>query len=214
MQQNSSAKTAAPHWLTSIKNIFLDALFPPKCLMCGHLFQSAATDPVSESAISQQRDVLFYAQRWLTALCCQSCLNAVAAISEPFCKHCGMMFNQPQADNALCSDCMMQPHKFRMARAAIAYDAQSMVMIQQFKYTGKTQLAGPFGALLLYTFLRYWHPESIDLTHFAGTPASPKIPAPRLQSSAFDARSMAKDVNSKNIGRFVQTPANGCVAEK
>ncbi len=163
MQQNSSAKTAAPHWLTSIKNIFLDAIFPPKCLMCGHLFQSAATDPVSESAISQQRDVLFYAQRWLTELCCQSCLNAVAAISEPFCKHCGMMFNQPQADNAFCSDCMMQPHKFRMARAAIAYDAQSMVMIQRFKYTGKTQLAGPFGALLLYTFLRYWHPESIDL---------------------------------------------------
>ena len=165
-QQNFSFKTAAPHWLTSIKNIFLDAIFPPKCLMCSRLFQSVPTDPESAPPIHadfQKRGVLFYAQQWLKTLCCRDCLNAVLAISEPLCMRCGVMFNRPQADTPLCSNCLNQPHEFRMARAAIVYDAQSMVMIHRFKYAGKTQLARPFGALLLNTFLRYWDPESIDL---------------------------------------------------
>ena len=45
----------------------------------------------------------------------------------------------------------------------MVYDQQAMAIIHRFKYAGKTQLARPFGGLLLNTFLRYWQDEAIDL---------------------------------------------------
>lgn len=45
----------------------------------------------------------------------------------------------------------------------MVYDQQSLAIIHRFKYAGKTQLARPFGGLLLNTFLRYWLDEAIDL---------------------------------------------------
>ena len=87
----------------------------------------------------------------------------MTAISEPLCPCCGMIFKEPYNDNHLCGDCILQPKKFRMARAAMVYDQQSMAIIHRFKYAGKTQLAKPFGVLLLNTYLRYWQPEAIDL---------------------------------------------------
>jgi ComF family protein len=73
------------------------------------------------------------------------------------------MFEQQQTDNRLCGACIVQPKTFRMARAAMVYDQQSMAIIHRFKYAGKTQLAKPFGVLLLNTYLRYWQSEAIDL---------------------------------------------------
>ncbi len=163
---NLSAKITAPNGLRSIWNSFLDTVFPPKCLVCRRLFQPAFASPESGQTahtVTEIRDLLPQAHRLLNVLCCWDCVNALMAISEPLCACCGKMFKQPQADNHLCGDCIIQPKKFRIARAAMVCDQQSMAVIHRFKYAGKTQLAMPFGALMLNAYLRYWHPEAIDL---------------------------------------------------
>ncbi len=163
---NLSAKISASHGLRSIWNSFLDTIFPPKCLVCRRLFQPAfASSEIGQTAytVTEIRDLLPQAHRLLNALCCWNCMNALVAISEPLCTSCGMMFKQPQTGNHLCGDCIMQPKKFRIARAAMVYDQQATAVIHRFKYAGKTQLAKPFGVLMLNAYMRYWHPEAIDL---------------------------------------------------
>lgn len=166
MHRTSSARNTVPMWLSSIWHTLLDTIFPSKCLVCRRLFQPAsanvATDRVNRT-ITEIKDLLPQAHRSLSALCCRDCVNELTAISEPLCTCCGVMFKQAPNDNHLCGDCIMQPKKFRMARAAMVYDQQSMAIIHRFKYAGKTQLSKPFGGLLLNTFLRYWQGEAIDL---------------------------------------------------
>jgi ComF family protein len=160
------AKNAVSACLRSIWHTLLDTIFPPKCLVCRRLFQPATVSPAIDRvshAITEIRDLLPQAQRWLDTLCCRECVGTLTAISEPLCTSCGMMFKQLRNDNHLCGDCIKHPRKFRMARAAMVYDQQSMAIIHRFKYAGKTQLAKPFGGLLLNTYLRYWQSEAIDL---------------------------------------------------
>lgn len=165
-QRNTNARNAVPVWLRSIWHTLLDTIFPPKCLVCQRLFQPASARPAIDHVthtVAEIKDLLPLSHRWLSALCCPECVKTVTAISEPLCTCCGMMLKQPHNDNPLCGDCIMQPKKFRMARAAMVYDQQSMAIIHRFKYAGKTQLAKPFGGLLLNTYLRYWQREAIDL---------------------------------------------------
>jgi ComF family protein len=166
VHQNTNAINDVAIWLRSIWHTLLDAIFPPKCLVCRRLFQPAPASPAIDRltrTVTEIKDLLPQAHRWLSALCCQECVKALTAISEPLCTCCGMMFEQQQNDNHLCGACITQPKKFRMARAAMVYDQQSMAIIHRFKYAGKTQLAKPFGVLLLNSYLRYWQPEAIDL---------------------------------------------------
>ncbi|MGD8611048.1 MAG: ComF family protein [Desulfobacterales bacterium] len=166
MHQNTNVKSAVAARLRSIWPSLLDTIFPPKCLVCLRLFQPASASPTINCltrSVSKITELLPQTHRWLSALCCPECVAALTTISEPLCPCCGMMFNQPQNDEHLCGDCISQPKKFRMARAAMVYDQQSMAIIHRFKYAGKTQLARPFGGLLLNTYLRYWQHEAIDL---------------------------------------------------
>ena len=166
VQQNTSVKNAIPVWLRSIWHTLLITIFPPKCLVCRRLFQPASASTATDGTnptITEIKDLLFQAHQWLSALCCQECVNVLTAISEPLCTCCGVMFKQLLDDNHLCGDCIRQPKKFRKARAAMVYDQQSMAIIHRFKYAGKTQLSRPFGILLLNSFVRYWQGEAIDL---------------------------------------------------
>ncbi len=163
---NRRPKIAARHWLRSLGNIFGDAVFPPKCLVCHRLFRPAKRRPEinpAEATVTETSDSSVESHRLLATLCCWDCVNALVAISEPFCTCCGMMFKPPHEGNHLCGDCIMQPKKFRMARAALVYDRQLMAIIHRFKYAGKNQLARPLGGLMLSAYLRYWHAEAVDL---------------------------------------------------
>jgi ComF family protein len=166
MHRNINAGNAVVVKLRSIWHTLLDTIFPPKCLVCHCLFNpgsgSTAIDGDTHT-VTEIRDLLPHAHRWLSALCCQECVRALSAISEPLCTCCGMIFKQFPNDNHLCGNCILQPKNFRMARAAMVYDQQSTAIIHRFKYAGKTQLARPFGGLLLSTYLRYWQREAIDL---------------------------------------------------
>jgi ComF family protein len=160
------AKFGIPNWPGSLLNIFLDAVFPPKCLVCSRIFKPATTRSGIErrpNAATEITDPFPESYRLLTSFCCSDCVNAFAAISAPMCTCCGIMFKNRLDQNYLCGDCITQPKKFRMARAAMACDQQLMAVIHRFKYAGKTQLARPLGGLMLSAFMRHWEGEKVDL---------------------------------------------------
>lgn len=160
------AKSGASHWPESLLSIFLDAVFPHKCLVCSRLFKPAGKKTrIEQGPGASAESAYLFAEscRLLAAFCCSDCLNAFAAVSSPMCTCCGIPFKSRQDQNHLCGDCITRPKKFRMARAAMACDQQLMAVIHRFKYAAKTQLAGPLGGLMLSGFLRQWKSEKIDL---------------------------------------------------
>ena len=165
MHLNINNKMTAPHGLRSICHIFLDMIFPPKCLVCSRLFRSSSISSgtgQSAPALTDAKELLSRSLGLLTELCCWQCVNELVAISGPLCTCCGLMLKQPQADQHLCGNCTMQPKQFRMARAAISYNQQSTAIIHRFKYGGKIQLAKSLGGLMLNTYLQHWRHEDID----------------------------------------------------
>ena len=160
------AKSGTSNWPVSLLNIFLDAIFPPKCLICSRLFKVSTERYGIEqlaNTVTEITDPFAESYRLLTSFCCPDCMSAFAAISSPKCTCCGIPFKSRAGQDHLCGDCITRPKKFRMARAALAFDQQLMAVIHRFKYAAKTQLARPLGGLMLSIFMRQWEGEKVDL---------------------------------------------------
>jgi ComF family protein len=160
------AKFGASRWPGPLLKIFLDAVFPPKCLVCSRLFKPNTRHPANErlpDVTAEIADLFVKSYRLLTSFCCSDCVNAFATIPSPMCTCCGAPLKSRQDQNHLCGDCIAHPKKFRMARAVMVFDQQLMTVIHRFKYAAKTQLARPLGGLLLSGFMRQWEGEKIDL---------------------------------------------------
>ena len=152
--------------LGSLLNILLDAVFPPKCLVCGRLFKPAFKHPANEplrGVTAEITNLFAKSYRLLTSFCCSDCVKALATIPSPICTCCGTPFKSRQDPNHLCGECIERPKKFRMARAAMVFDQQLMTVIHRFKYAAKTQLARPLGGMMLSGFIRHWEGEKVDL---------------------------------------------------
>jgi ComF family protein len=166
MMLDHFAKFKTPRWPGSLLNIFLDAVFPPKCLVCSRLFKTATKHPANErlpDVATEITGLVAESYRLLTSFCCSDCVNAFATVPSPMCTCCGAPLKSRQDKNHLCGDCIARPKKFRMARAAMAFDQQLMDVIHRFKYAAKTQLARPLGGLMLSGFMRQWEGEKVDL---------------------------------------------------
>jgi ComF family protein len=166
MMLNHFAKPGTSRWPESLLNIFLDALFPPKCLVCSRLFKPASKHPAGDrlpDATTGVADLFAESYRLLTSFCCSDCVNAFATIPSPMCTCCGVPLRSRQDQNHLCGDCIAHPKKFRMARAAMVFDQQLMAVIHRFKYAAKIQLARPLGGLMLSVFMHLWEGEKVDL---------------------------------------------------
>jgi ComF family protein len=159
-------KSAAHGLVRPLLNAIRDTVFPAKCLICSRFFQpttAGSGNGPGMVALPGVIDSYFESYKLLAAYCCSGCVTGFSAISAPLCACCGIMFKSGQNENHLCGDCITQPKKFRMARAALVYDHQLMAVIHRFKYNGKIQLARPLGGLMLGAFVRYWHNHKIDL---------------------------------------------------
>jgi ComF family protein len=159
-------KSGTSNWPGALVNIFLDAVFPPKCIVCNRLFKPTTKELGIEQLpndATEITDLFAESYRLLAFFCCSDCVTAFAAISSPMCTCCGIPFKSQQDQDHLCGDCISSPKKFRMARAAMAYDQQLMAVIHRFKYAAKTQLARPLGGLMLNVFMRQWDGEKVDL---------------------------------------------------
>ena len=167
-----------------IINAFERAFFPARCMVCGSFFhsnlsrsvclpekefkdkKSLAFDYVQDSQGQRVASCLngdFKFDRLFSPYLCSACLARYAPVESPICVRCGIMFKSREGDDHLCGDCIKEPKGFKLARAPGIYDLTLMKAIHCFKYSGKIQMARPFGMLLFAAFIRFWDIKNIDL---------------------------------------------------
>ena len=108
-------------WLTSLGEAALTLLFPPRCEVCGTL-----QEPVV----------------------CARCLQQFAAITEPYCRQCGLPLDPLAKTSGHCAACNDEPPLFDAARSAGLYDGALRRAIHVFKYELVRALATPLAEFL------------------------------------------------------------------
>ena len=155
--------------LSRVFDIFKEAIFPKKCLVCGSFFHSPQYDCsdlpkknlIEISSLKVQGQHIF--EILMASFLCPVCSAAFLPVNSPYCSVCGNMFKSREGKNHVCGDCLTSPKMFRKARAAGIYDLAFKSVIHCFKYRGKTQLARPLGTLLFNAFVESWDKNSIDI---------------------------------------------------
>ena len=166
MHSHRALKYSAYDWARRLYQVILDTVFPPRCLVCRCIFKPGATETGAEYPTKAKTDIIDLFPEYnplQTSYCCPECISTFTAVSAPFCNCCGMMFKSRQGENHFCGDCITQPKKFRIARAAVANNPQLMTAIHRFKYAGKLQLADLLGGLMLNAYRKFWESEKFDL---------------------------------------------------
>ncbi|MBN8891152.1 MAG: phosphoribosyltransferase [Rhodospirillales bacterium 70-18] len=81
---------------------------------------------------------------------CAACFRQTSFVAEPCCARCGVPFTHAgQAGPArICLACLDHPPPWGRARAALAYDEQSRLMVLPFKYADRTDLAAALAPLM------------------------------------------------------------------
>jgi ComF family protein len=109
-----------------IGRIALDALLPPRCLVCGATVGSAGA-------------------------LCAGCWSRMTVLGPPCCTCCGFPFEYGQAEGggeALCGACLRERPPYARARAALRYDDASRGLIIAFKHADRTDAAPALGRWL------------------------------------------------------------------
>lgn len=116
---------------------FIDLIYPPRCAVCGTFLRQ-------DRARTDQRDLLF----------CLPCFQELTPIVSPLCPICGMP-HRVGSEDRVCENCLRRRPHFETTRAPYLYAGGLMTAIHQFKYGGKSNLAGSLGPLLA-SFARTW----------------------------------------------------------
>jgi ComF family protein len=98
----------------------LDGVLPPRCLACG----GVVGDP----------DAL-----------CGPCWAAMTFFAPPWCAVCGVPFEHPMGEAAVCAACARQRPSWDRARAALRYDKHSRRLVLALKHGDRTHLARALG---------------------------------------------------------------------
>ncbi len=140
-------------FLQRFSQAFLDAIFPPKCLICGAFDGLVPDNKVSSDSPAHVTASYF----------CEACRKGLAPIASPFCSKCGLPFISREGEDHTCSECLVEEKYFRRARAFGVYDGSLMDAIHRFKYAKRASFARPLSALVRVTFFRFWDVNSIHL---------------------------------------------------
>ncbi|WP_240191633.1 ComF family protein [Desulfoprunum benzoelyticum] len=96
--------------------IFLDLVFPPRCLLCGAY-------PGWENPEHL----------------CRDCRQGINYIRPPLCACCGKMMAAGEPGRShRCQDCLVHPPPFSVARSCIRYDQTASLLLHRLKYHGDT----------------------------------------------------------------------------
>lgn len=149
--------------------VFTEALFPPKCLICGRFLalQSNTRNlrlqgyraAIGRSPLSQQ--AMFKAL--MMPFLCSTCAAGFLPVESPFCSCCGFVFTSREGEDHVCGECLASPKRFRIARSAGIYQQSLMAVLHGYKYRGKIQLCRPLAAILFFVLLKSWPKDRIDL---------------------------------------------------
>ncbi len=122
----------------------IQAVFPPKCLVCGKFFHLPPDNDLPEQDIRN-----LACKQLMVPFLCPLCLSGFSSAES--------------------LDYGKESHQqFRIARSFGNYkkkDEETVLgkAIRSFKYNGKIQLARPLEQLLFSVFVRYWEKGEIDL---------------------------------------------------
>ncbi|WP_430397720.1 double zinc ribbon domain-containing protein [Ferrovibrio sp.] len=105
-----------PRGLRQLGRWALDALLPPRCMLCGALVDEPGR-------------------------LCAGCWPSLDFIAEPLCPCCGTPFSIPVPAGMLCGACLAKPPRFRRARAALVYGRGGRDLVLRFKRADRTDLA-------------------------------------------------------------------------
>ena len=169
----------------------IDAVFPPKCLVCSTFYARQPSPGKSESSsisdrhasrkprpegrgrgeLSQNGKFPFREAppgragrlHIAASYLCKSCRDDLTSIVSPLCSRCGLPFISRAGEDHTCLECLTEKRYFRKARAFGVYEGSLMEAIHRLKYGGKTSLSRPLGALAKDTFCQFWDDGSIDL---------------------------------------------------
>ncbi len=94
--------------------LLVDAILPPRCLMCGKVIHADNT-------------------------LCSDCFAKINFISKPYCEHCGRPLPNGTDNSLLCSTCLKAKDVFRTCRSAIRYDEFSKKLILDFKFSNRLE---------------------------------------------------------------------------
>jgi ComF family protein len=97
----------------------VNLLIPPRCLSCGGLAETQG------------------------ALCPQ-CWDAITFLGPPACLRCGLPFEVDAGGAAICGPCLLDPPRYRRARAVFRYDGASKSLVLGFKHADRTSRAPYF----------------------------------------------------------------------
>ncbi len=137
-----------------IIKIFLGAVFPSKCLVCGCFFHREETRGcrVPDCSFSDL----------MCDFMCTVCRADISLVRSPKCPICGFPFESREGEDHECATCIFKPPAFGKARAFGCYKGSLRAAIHLLKYHGKTYLAAPLGLLLFQEFLSNWKPAEVE----------------------------------------------------
>jgi len=98
----------------------LDALLPPRCLVCGGIVPDAGA-------------------------MCGPCWAGMSFIEAPYCDRCGLPFEVDAGPASICGACSARPPPYGLARAVLRYDDASRPLILSFKNGDRMQAARHLG---------------------------------------------------------------------
>ena len=124
----------------------LDLVCPPMCLICGALIRwPDRIDPV------------------LTANLCSDCRADLPTLPNDHCRFCGLPFKTDWGAGHVCGTCRRKRPPFDQALAVGLYEGGLRKAIHLFKYSGRTELAGPLAAFMALGLTRPYYPPEVDL---------------------------------------------------
>ncbi len=141
---------------------FTAAVFPFKCLRCGHFFRPTAlpgeipplTSTAFHSLLLLDEEILFKAV--MAPFLCDECSDGFLPVMSSM---GGATVENQDGGDQPGEICPQSSGNIQSVNAVGVYDKALMAVIHCFKYKGRIQLARPLGLLLLALFLRCYGRE-------------------------------------------------------
>ena len=105
--------------IVRVTAVALDLAIPPRCLSCGGLAEAQGS-------------------------LCSNCWDAITFLGPPACVRCGQPFDVDAGEAAICGRCLLDPPRYRRARAVFRYDGASKGLVLGFKHADRTGRAPYF----------------------------------------------------------------------
>lgn len=136
--QSEDAADALRAQLRAVTSTLVDALFPPRCPVCG--------------GILPLEDVMI----------CRKCAKALPYVKSPYCQKCGKPIDSYEKE--YCADCGTRPHRYEEGRAALLYEKGARRAIDRLKFYNRRESIPFFGICLARTardVLPRWRPDCL-----------------------------------------------------